>query len=407
MWKFVQLKDVCDLQNGYAFKSKDYVKFSNTLNCRMSNIRPDGVFDLDYNPKFLPDFYAEKYDRYLLYDGDVIIAMTDLATEAKILGVPTVVFTNGRNVLLNQRVGKLIIKKPDILYFPYLKYALNRKQVRNYYLRFAGGGLQINLGKNDLLSVEIPLPPIAEQKRIATILDKADTIRKKRQEAIKLTEELLRSQFLEMFGDPVINPKGWEIKPMNEVIENIQAGLSMKGEERKYEGDEWGVLKVSAVTSGRFKANEHKAVGNPNFTKSPIIPQKGDLLFSRANTRELVAATCLVENNYDRLFLPDKLWRIISNKKLATVEYLKFLLSDPKFRGLLARKATGTSGSMLNVSQAKLLEMNAPIPKLDIQKKFTVFVWKTFEFRKKQELALTELESLFNSLLQKVFKGEL
>jgi len=87
----VKLSSICDLQNGYAFKSNDYVESSNTLSCRMSNIRPGGRFDLDYNPRFLPDSFKKKYDQYLLKDGDLVIAMTDLANNPKILGVPTIV----------------------------------------------------------------------------------------------------------------------------------------------------------------------------------------------------------------------------------------------------------------------------------------------------------------------------
>ena len=117
-WQLVHLREVCDLQNGYAFKSSDYVEQSNTLNCRMSNIRPNGVFDLNHNPKYLPDNYVDKYRNYILNDGDVIIAMTDMATKAKILGVPTVVCTKGKNLLLNQREGKLVIRNPDSLHFP-------------------------------------------------------------------------------------------------------------------------------------------------------------------------------------------------------------------------------------------------------------------------------------------------
>ena len=84
--KYIQLKDVCDLKNGYAFKSQDYVEKSNTLNCRMSNIRPGAIFDINYSPKYLPDEFAEKYNEFLLYDGDIVIAMTDLAGDPKILG---------------------------------------------------------------------------------------------------------------------------------------------------------------------------------------------------------------------------------------------------------------------------------------------------------------------------------
>ena len=66
--KEICLKDICDLENGYAFKSEDYISESNTLNCRMSNIRPDGTFDILYHPKYLPDDFVEKYANYLLKD---------------------------------------------------------------------------------------------------------------------------------------------------------------------------------------------------------------------------------------------------------------------------------------------------------------------------------------------------
>ncbi len=107
-WEIKKLGEVCDLQNGFAFKSSSYVKKSNTLNIRMSNIRPSGKFDPEHNIKYLPDNFAELYKAYILNDGDLIIAMTDMANDPKILGLPTIVKNlKGRFFLLNQRVGKL------------------------------------------------------------------------------------------------------------------------------------------------------------------------------------------------------------------------------------------------------------------------------------------------------------
>jgi type I restriction enzyme, S subunit len=121
-WKKKTLGDVCDLQNGFAFKSKSYIDRSNTLNIRMSNIRPDGNFDPDHNIKYLPNSFADKYQQFLLKEGDLIIAMTDMAGDPKILGLPTLVKSlNGRSFLLNQRVGKLNDFTDDI-FIPYLRH---------------------------------------------------------------------------------------------------------------------------------------------------------------------------------------------------------------------------------------------------------------------------------------------
>ena len=170
--RFVHLSDVCDLQNGYAFKSKDYVEKSNTCNIRMSNIRPGGKFDEFHNEKYLPDNYAKKYEEYLLNDGDLIIAMTDMATETKILGLPTLVNNiSGRSFLLNQRVGKLYKFSKDI-YVPYLRYILTAQDVIDYYKKMGEGGLQINISKKDILSVKFPLPSLSIQQKIVEKLDK-------------------------------------------------------------------------------------------------------------------------------------------------------------------------------------------------------------------------------------------
>jgi type I restriction enzyme, S subunit len=285
-------------------------------------------------------------------------------------------------------------------------YALRQKVP--YWLKQRVGGAQPNINQQIIRDTKIPLPPLDEQRRIAAILDKADAIRRKRKQAIALTEELLRATFLDMFGDPVTNPKGWEVVQLQKVIENIEAGWSANGEERKCLNGEWGVLKISAVTSGWFAPSEHKAVGGDvEFKKKPILPRKGDLLFSRANTRELVAATCLVEKDCSNLFLPDKLWRITPFSCLARSEYLRFLLSDSAFRQLITRQATGTSGSMLNVSQAKLLGVSAPIPPVEKQDIFRDITWKAFKLREIQQSTLINSHDAFSSLLQRAFRGDL
>ncbi|MCB1552881.1 MAG: restriction endonuclease subunit S [Xanthomonadales bacterium] len=253
----------------------------------------------------------------------------------------------------------------------------------------------------------VPLVSPREQSRIADILDKADAIRRKRKQAIALTEELLRSAFLDMFGDPVANPRGWQVREFGDVIEDLDAGWSANGEARQREDDEYGVLKVSAVTSGIFRPEEHKAVAAAEIDRKLITPRAGDLLFSRANTRELVAATCLVEQDSPRLFLPDKLWRIMPNESEATAPYLRFLLSHDRLRYELTRTATGTSGSMLNISMGKLRALRVPIPPVDMQAKFSALVWDSLRAKARTEQAQRESELLFESLVARAFSGAL
>lgn len=173
-FELVRLGEVCDLFNGYAFKKTDYVEKSNTLLIRMGNIRPNGEFDAEHKIQYLPDNFNNKYKDYLLNDGDVIIAMTDMGNAMNILGVPTIVKNkNNRNFLLNQRVGKLFNFSEKII-VQYLKYALLSNEVKKQFKLQGYGGLQINLGKTQILSTKIPLPPLEIQKQIVAECEKVE-----------------------------------------------------------------------------------------------------------------------------------------------------------------------------------------------------------------------------------------
>ena len=165
----LKLSELCDLQNGYAFRSKDYVEYSSTLNIRMSNIRPNGNFDASHNIRYLPDSFAETHKTFKLFAGDLIVAMTDMAGDPKILGKPTIVSgLEGRTFLLNQRVGKLYGFSNKV-HVPYLSYFLS--SLKDFYKSKGAGGLQINISKKDILSAEIILPPLSMQRLISGKLD--------------------------------------------------------------------------------------------------------------------------------------------------------------------------------------------------------------------------------------------
>lgn len=295
----------------------------------------------------------------------------------------------------------LEVPHPDRVDLRYLYWALSHAGLDRRAITTSIPGLN----RDELYRTRIRLPPLTDQRRIAAVLDKADAIRRKRRESMRLLDEFLRSTFLEMFGDAVKNEKGWPTSPARSAISEIEPGSSVKGEAKPRGPGEWAVLKVSAVTSGWYSADECKVVAAP--PDQPIIPRRGELLFSRANTRELVAATCLVDRDEPRVFLPDKLWRITPNTSVAVAEYLRFLLADSRVRQTLTRHATGTSGSMLNVSQEKLLRLDLPLPPLVLQHQFAELVWKAFAMRERILEVGDQVEELFGSLAQRGFRGDL
>ena len=255
---------------------------------------------------------------------------------------------------------------------------------------------------------EVPDWPFDDQIRIAHLLSKVEGLIAQRKQQLQQLDDLLKSVFLEMFGDPVRNEKGWDIYPSEKAILDISSGTSYGGEDRAFASPvEVGVLKISAVTKGTFDPAEFKVVNPAQITKALRFVKRGDFLFSRANTVELVAACCIVPQDYDQLFLPDKLWVLTLNTELIDAQFFNFLLKNERYRGVVRSLASGGHDSMLNISMKKFMTLDVPCPPIHIQKTFSTVVEKIEGLKTHFQQSLTGLETLYRALSQKAFKGEL
>jgi type I restriction enzyme S subunit len=261
-----------------------------------------------------------------------------------------------------------------------------------------------NLPIDVLADLDIPVPDKFEQAHIAATLDKAERIRQSCKQFFGHCDELLRSVFKELIAKARVTDC-CSVSPFGTLIERIETGTSVGGDDRILQHGEWGVLKVSAVTWGTFDAEAYKAVDPRRMPANLVIPKRGDLLFSRANTRELVGRTCIVDVDVERLFLPDKLWRIVPKPEKATPEFLHFALSDPQARFALTRTATGTSGSMLNISQTKLLDLPIPVPPIHIQAHFSRIARHVMALRAAKIEQARQADRLSSSLNRLTFSG--
>jgi type I restriction enzyme S subunit len=285
---------------------------------------------------------------------------------------------------------------------------LKTNHFKNQLKKLITGAAQLNFGPSHLKKIIIPIPSLSDQNRITELLSKSETLIEQRKQSISLLDEFLKSTFVDMFGDPVKNEKGWENVRFGDYILKIIAGSSYGGEQKdRLMDDEYGVLKVSAVTWGVFNPNEFKVVNIKDITSKLIHPQKGDLLFSRANTKELVGATCIVDKDYPKLFLPDKIWNLKLNENELNHYFIHFLFQNASFRHTLTKGATGTSGSMLNISMPKLRNIQFSKPPIELQTKFAEIVAKTEALKEQYKTSLHELENLYGSLSQQAFKGEM
>ena len=252
------------------------------------------------------------------------------------------------------------------------------------------------VSKKALNGFAISIYPKGDQDIIADQLDCIIQQIKATETQVVQLDQLVKSRFVEMFES-----KDYGMRPMGDLVESITAGTNVGGQQRPLGEGEYGVLKISAVTQGVFNPGEFKVVNDVSHIKM-IHPRKGDLLFSRANTSEMVGATAIVDKDYGDLFLPDKLWRLDPMDEVETV-FLKALLSSPSIRAEMSKVSTGSSGSMQNISMAKFRKLPAFLPPLALQQEFAAFVSRVDKSRFIAQQQIEKLQMLYDSLAQDYF----
>ncbi|MFI1207842.1 hypothetical protein ACH4UV_09595 [Streptomyces sp. NPDC020802] len=297
---------------------------------------------------------------------------------------------------------------PDSVSRYFLERFLRSSRALKYYAAKLQGSTarRRSLPREVFLALPVPLPPPEEQERIVAVLDQVDALRAKRREAVSLLDDLTQSIFLGMFGDPAANLRKWPQGVVSDLVASFESGKSVApGSD---EASQSRVLKVSAVTSGEFRAKESKPL--PRHYKVPPnhLARKGDLLFSRANTEELIGAVALVEEEPETLALPDKLWRFVWPREGNSFPlYVRHLFRQEEFRRQIRERSSGTSGSMKNISQSNVLGIPCGIPPEELQRSFSERVHRIDGMRSAHRAHLAALDELFTSLQHRAFSGAL
>lgn len=247
----------------------------------------------------------------------------------------------------------------------------------------------------------IPLPPVAEQRRIADLLDRTDAVRRKRREALALTEDLLRSTFLEMFGDPVTNPKGWPMRSVLKLSESTQYGTAEKANE---EGRGLPVLRMGNLTyEGRIDLGALKHVELSAADQQKLDLRDGDVLFNRTNSIELVGKTAAWHHGPGFTFA-GYLIRLRMTPKVALGDYVVAAMNSASGKRLL-RATAKPSINMANLSTKDLGRIVIAVPPLALQQRFRSVASAIQAQRAVYARALGESDRLFAALVDRAFRG--
>lgn len=373
----VRLGDVATYINGYAFKPSDW---SDT---GLPIIRIQDLTGNSYQANRYNGEYSSKYE---VNNGDVLISWSAS------LGVYV---WHGEKALLNQHIFKVVFNKEEIskTFFVY--------QVENILEKAASeahGATMKHLTKPVFDALPFYLPSIEEQRRIAATLDKVtDLISKRRQQLDKL-DELVKARFVEMFGDPATNPKGWDKGTIRDVVTEVKYGTSKPA----VEGGTYKYLRMGNITyDGHLDLTDLKYIDVPESELDKCTVKKGDVLFNRTNSKELVGKTC-VYNLDETMVIAGYIIRVRVNNRVLP-EYLSAVLNSSYGKKTLAEMCKAIVGQA-NINAQELQNIQIVIPPLELQYEFLKVIQKIEKINLPISRSLEKLQTLKKALMQEYFK---
>ena len=284
----------------------------------------------------------------------------------------------------------------------YLTFFLRSSHFVEYINRKTSGAKMPRANTADLKAVEMECPPINEQNRIVSQINSILTIIAHRKNELSRLDELIRARFVETFGDPITNPKGWDRYLLNDCLERIDSGKSFVCSDKPRVGNYPAVLKLSAATYGDYRPEENKALLDPNQFVEGAEVHSGDLLFTRKNTPELVGMAAYIQETPEKLMMPDLIFRLVTNDKMNPV-FLWQLINCKEFRPIIQGISGGSAKSMSNISKERLGQINVICPPRQIQDQLVPFVHQVDKSKSVVQKSLDKMQLLFDSLMQQYF----
>lgn len=399
---YARIGDLCEQIRGVSYSKSDAILeprigFSPIL--RANNISERG---LTYESLvFVPDNKIK--DKQRIRKGDVVIAASSGSID--VVGKAAV----ARNDFDGAFGAFCKVLRPNSTVDPgYFAHYFQTKKYRLVISSLAAGANINNLKNEHLNDLDIRLPSLLEQRRIATILDKADELRQKRRQAIEKLDQLLQSVFLDMFGDPVANPKGFDRRVLSEFYIDPKRGTKcgpFGSALKKHEYTETGVpvwsmdnitLKGEFIDTPTLWITETKFVALEAYSV-----QSGDVIISRAGT---VGKMGVVRSESSNSIISTNLIRVRFGQNLLP-EYFVSLMTYCKHR--LGRLKTGPDGAFTYMNTGILDSLEFPYPPIELQKKYVDFLDCLKAEVQRHLEARNKANAFFSSLQQRAFNGTL
>ncbi|MFO0903729.1 MAG: restriction endonuclease subunit S [Pirellulales bacterium] len=357
---------------------------------RASNISDNGLTfdDLVYVPA------TNVNHRQMLQPGDIVIAASSGSLD--VVGKASVVESQ---VVASFGAFCKVVRPSSEIFPGYLGHFFRTPEYRSTISKLAQGANINNLKNEHIDDLDIPLPPLHEQRRIAAVLDKADSLRRQRQESLQLTEKLLQSVFLNMFGDPVGNPKNLPTDNLENLAKLERGKFTPRPRnDPSYYGGDFPFIQTGDISRSKGRITGWTQTLNEKGVRVSREFQPGTVVIAIVGAT--LGETAIVETP---VYCPDSIIGVTPYPTKATSEFLEFLLRLWKPR----LKELAPDAARANLNLERLRPLPALAPELELQQEFSRIA------RDLRQLTLDKtehgklLDRLFSSLQQRAFRGEL
>ena len=374
-WQTVKLGDVCEIQSG-GTPSRSKIEYWKDGNIPWVKIGDFSDKYISKTSELITQLGLENSSAKLFTKGTLLYSIFATLGEVSILNI---------DATTNQAIAGLKIKNNNQLDINYLFSYL--KSIKDEVNRIGRGVAQNNINLGILKQFAIPLPPLETQQKIAAVLDKVQKIISKSKTTLEKYDTLIKSRFIEMFGDPVQNPMGWEVKKLGNICSKISDGVHAKPE---YTSTGKPFISVVNINSGKLLFDDCKYVSEEAYEKmiKSTHPEKGDVLYTKVGATYGIPA--LVDTDKDFcLYVSVALLK--PKSEIVNSQFLTISMAQPYIKNQADKRIKGIGVPDLHLNQIR--EFDILLPPLELQNQFKDFVQQID--KSKFEIANT-LKTLYN-----------
>jgi type I restriction enzyme S subunit len=287
----------------------------------------------------------------------------------------------------------------------YFAHFFKTQDYRRRVSALAAGANINNLRNEHLDEMQIPVPSLTEQQKIAEVLDRGEALRAKRRAAIAQLDTLTQSIFFSLFGDPESNSNSYPLRALADSIQ-LKGGFAFKSAD--YVSDGIPLIRIGEVNRGRVTPGCACFLPRGYTTShSRFVIRPGDMLMSLTGTtgKDDYGNVIILDSTFDQYLLNQRVALLQPDSKLLDKHYLFYLLRQPKIKSKLTAKSRGIRQA--NISNGDVLELRVPLPPLFVQHEFACGIATVEKLKAAHSASLTELDNLFCVLQHRAFRGEL